>query len=221
MAQIGIIKIKKLIDGLLTFVKDDYDTQISHGYVGESFLERCFDDEDVTEGISYKTTAIEIFTRTPDKLRKVDTRIMFDIDRAPLPTIHLREPAKSKGKQDAISYIGEEFYENLDGSTNDQRRRSFTSNYELLITSMNRHEVIVMEEVMLALLIGAQDTLSLANPFYSFDFSVKELIAQNDLVPNPLFVKSISINASYDKTYPDLTDNHLLRKILFDQKILE
>lgn len=313
MSQIGIIKIKKLVDGLLTFVREDYlskitlqgtlthttanavgvkkkDTISLVGVSGgaiitdttgadillnfsvsltqtclnfvtamsalfltqgivlsasganiifessvagvdfvsptvrdlseESFLLRCFDDEDEMDGILYKDLAIEIFTRTDLEQRKIDTRLMFDLDRAPLPTIHVREPAKSKGKTDAIGYTSEELYENLDGSFQEQRRRSFASQYELMATSMNRHEVIIIEEVMTALLVGAQDTLALANPFYTFDFSVKELIANNELIPNPLFIKSIGLQVNYNKTYPDLSSNQMLGKILFTQNIL-
>lgn len=186
----------------------------------ESFLMRCFDDEDEMDGILYKDLAIEIFTRTDQEQRKIETRLMFDLDRAPLPTIHVREPAKGKGKTDAIGYMGEDFYENLDGSFSEERKRSFQSQYELMATSMNRHEVIIIEEVMMALLVGSQDTLALANPFYTFDFSVKELIANNELIPNPLFIKSIGLHVSYNKTYPDLSSNQMLGKILFTQNIL-
>lgn len=313
MSQIGIIKIKKLVDGLLTFVREDYLSKITlqgtlvhttanavgvkkkdtitlvgtsggviitdvtgadilltystsltqtclnfvaamsalfltqgivltasganiifEAFVAgvdfvsptvrdlseESFLMRCFDDEDEMDGILYKDLAIEIFTRTDEEQRRIETRLMFDLDRAPLPTIHVREPAKGKGKTDAIGYMSEDIYENTDGSYEEERRRSFTSQYELMATSMNRHEVIIIEEVMTALLIGSQDTLALANPFYVFDFSVKELIANNELVPNPLFIKSIGLHVSYNKTYPDLSSNQMLGRILFTQNIL-
>lgn len=199
---------------------EDFVSPVVENMASESFLIRCFDDDDVIDGISFKDLAIEIFTRTNLDSRKIDTRLLFDVDRALIPTIHVREPAKGKGKTDAISYIGEEIYENLDGSYNDQRRRSFDSQFELMITSANRHEVLIIEEVLLALLIGAQDTIALSNPFYTFEFSVKELIANNELVPQPLFIKSIGLNVAYSKYYPDLSNNSMLNKILFTQNIL-
>jgi len=186
----------------------------------ESLLYRYFDNDDIVEGVDYRTLAIEIFTRGTDDHRKIDTRLMFDSDRAMLPTIHVREPAKSKGKQDGIGNMGEDFYDNSDGGFADERRRSFDSQYELMITSMNRHEVIIVEEVLLALFIGAQDSLMLQEPFYNISLSVKELIANNELIPNPLFIKSIGLNLSFDKKYPDISNNKILHKILFDQKIL-
>jgi hypothetical protein len=188
--------------------------------IQESFLYRCFDSDDIIEGVDYTKLAVDIFTRLVTDSRKVETRLLFDPDRASLPTIHVREPSKSKGKQDGIGYIGEGFYENADLSFQEERRRSFDSQFELMITSMNRHEVVVMEEVMLGLLIGAQDSLAIQEPFYNINFVVKELIANNELIPNPLFIKSIMINVSYDKTYPDISNNELLTSILFEQLLL-
>ena len=231
MSQVGILRIKNLVDSLLDFVKSDYEDKVALqstvvlpsdvDHISESFLMRCFDSDDNADEISYKELATEIFTRGESDSRKIGTRIMFDADRANLPTIHVREPAKGKGKTDSIGYRTEDFYENFDGGYTDERRRSFSSQFELMITSPNRHEVIIIEEVLIGLLIGAQDTLALSSPFYTFDFSVKELIANNELVPFPLFIKAIGINVSYDKTYPDLTNNELLNKILFLKKLLQ
>jgi hypothetical protein len=228
MARVGIIRIKKLVDALLEFVQTDYENKVALqileteevDHIAESFLARCFDEDDVTEGIDYLHQAVGIFTRTDADTRKLETRLMFDPDRATLPTIHVREPGKSKGKQDGIGNIDEELYANLDGGFSETRRRSFESQYELMITSANRHEVLIIEEVLLALLIGAQDSFTIQEPFCTMSFSVKELIANNELVPTPLFIKSIGLNLSYDKKYPDISNNVLLNKILFDQNIL-
>ena len=197
-----------------------FDSPTVQNAIDDSFLMRCFDDDDYIEEVSYKKLAIEIFLRQPTDHRKIETRLLFDVDRAALPTIHVREPSKNKGKQDGIGNFDQGFFGNLDDSTQDIRRRSFDSNYELMITSMNRHEVIIIEEVLLALFIGAQDSFVLADPFYTIQFSVKELIANNELVPNPLFIKAIGLNVSYDKKYPDLSEDQILHKILFDQKVL-
>lgn len=220
MANIGILKVKKLIDSLLIFVKQDYEDKLANNISDESFLIRCFDSEDIADDISYKDLAVEIFTRGDQESRKVETRLMYDRERASLPTIHVREPAKGKGKQDSIGYIDEDLFINSDLSYNQVRRRSFDSNFELLITSFNRHEVLIMEEVILALLIGAQDTLALASPFYQFSFNIKELMANNELVPDILFIKSIGLNVSYNKTYPDISNNNMLNSILFKANIL-
>lgn len=220
MAKIGILKLKKLTESLLDFVKQDYETNRDNSTINESFIYRSIDGDDEIDGVEYRELAVELFTRENVDSRKVTVGLMFDADKAHLPQISVREPAKNKGQQDGIGGIGEDLYENEDGSFYGERRKSFTSQYELLITSMNRHEVIVMEEIMLALLIAAQDTLALNNPFYNFNFTVKELMMNNDSFSNQLYVKSIGLNVSYDKSYPNLNESDLLNKILFTHQIL-
>jgi hypothetical protein len=221
MAKIGILKIKRLVEALIEFVKTDYEEKLEEGTESESFLLRCFDDDDYDVDIVYSDLAVDLFTREANtSKRKLETRLLFDRDRATLPTIHIREPGKTKGKMDGIGSLDEEYYTNEDESTQDLMRKSFSSQYELMITSSNRHEVLIIEEVMLALLIGAQDTLALNSPFYLFEFSVKEMMINNDLMPDPLFIKSIGINTSYDKTYPTLGENTFLTSILFEHNIL-
>jgi hypothetical protein len=220
MAKIGILKLKKLTESLLDYVKQDYEANVTAGTISESFLYRCIDEDDIIDGIDYRLLAVELFTRDVDDSRKATVNLMFDYDKVTLPQISVREPAKGKGQQDAIGGMGEYIYEDADGSFFEDRRKSFSSQYELLVTSINRHEVIIMEEIMLALLISAQDTLALNNPFYNFSFSVKELMANSETFSHNLFIKSISINTSYDKSYPNLTGDSLLNKILFTAQIL-
>lgn len=201
-------------------VNTEFVSPVVRNQLEESFLYRCIDDGDIADGINYRELAVEIFTRPTTDHRSIETRLMFDTDRAMIPTVHIREPAKNKGKTDAIGYMGEDIYENLDGGLNEERKRSFGSQYELLITSANRHEVIIIEEVLLALLIGAQDTLALYDPFYVFEFSVKELVANNQLIPDPLFIKGITLYVSYDKTYPNISTDEMLGRILFEANLL-
>jgi hypothetical protein len=218
MAKIGILRVKKLVDALLEYVRTDYASKADHE---ESFLHRCFDDDDAVDGISYKALADEIFIqRTRLDSRNIETRIMFDPDRATLPTIHVREPAKNKGKTDAIGYIDEQVFYNDDGGVSDISRRSFESQFELMITSGNRHEVLIIEEVLMGLLIGGQDSFTSQEPFYQMQLNVKELIMKEDLAPTQLFIKSIGLNLQYDKRFQDISNSATLNKILFEHKIL-
>lgn len=219
MAQIGILRLYKITQSLLDFIKVDYEQRLQENIENESFLYRCIDADDVIDDINYRDLAKEIFTRDKKNSRKVTVQLMFSLDKAMIPQISIREPAKSKGQSDAIGGIGEEIYENLDGSFSEERRKSYTSQYELLITSPNRHEVIIIEEVLLGLFTGAQETLSLINPFYNFNFSVKELMMNHDTFAEQLFIKSIGINVSYEKSYPNLTNNTFLNKILFEHQL--
>jgi hypothetical protein len=220
MAQIGLLRLKRLIVALVEFVKADYLLCVAEERTSESLLYRYFDVDDKDGMIDYRTSAIDLFTRSDKDSRKIDVRTMYDMDRASLPTIHIREASKTKGKQDGIGYIDDP-YENESGTFTDVHRRSFESQYEIWLTSGNRHEVLIMEEVLLGLLIGAQDTLALTEPFYNFNFNSRELILNREGDSTPqLFCKSIGVNVSYDKKYPSLTSNTLLSKILFNMQLI-
>ena len=230
MAQIGILKIKKLVESLVNFVKEDYQQKLQEGYVDESFLNRCFDEDDVDEKINYLSVAQELFVRPVTDSRKLEIRLLFDRDRATLPTIHVREPAKMKGSTDTIGFIGEDLYENdqrydegdepiYPNTYHNSVRRSFNSQFELMITSANRHEVLIIEEVIMALLMGSQDMLHLVLPFYLNQISVKELMFNDNISPN-IFIKAITLNAGYDKTYPEIVKNEIIQKILFEHQLL-
>lgn len=225
MAKVGILKIKKLIDALLEYVHTDYLSKVAlqstvvppstKNYLIDSFVHRCFDDDDSDEGILYRGLAIDLITRPITDSRRIETRLMFDPNRASLPTIHVREPSKSKGRSDSVGITDEELYFDESGEYQFNLRRSFDSQYEVLITSSNRHEVLVLEELLLALFISSQETLCSINPFYLFNFSVKELILNQELAPN-VFIKSIGISTSYDKIYPEILSNEIIEKVLFE-----
>ena len=91
--MIPILRIRKFVDLLIEFIETDYTSQTDKT---NSFLYRTLGD-DTSDGYNFYTEAIELFTRTVKDKRKLETRLMFDPDRAQMPTIHVREPAKNKG----------------------------------------------------------------------------------------------------------------------------
>lgn len=230
MANVGILKIKKLVEALVEYVGEDYQNLNTEGYLNESFLNRCFNSDDNDEGISYLDISKELFIRDKTNSRRLEVRLLFDRDRASLPTIHIREPSKQKGNTDSIGYTDEELFLNELRFDDDNQpifpqtfqyknRRSFNSQFDIMITSANRHEVLVIEEVLVALLMGSQETLTSLLPFHNIQISVKELMFNSDIVPN-IFIKSISLNVQYEKLYPELSINDLFKKILFQHQLL-
>lgn len=223
--QIGIIKIKNLITSLINYVKQDYAAKVAASRESESFLYRVMKENEDEEFDFFELSKQLILRDTTDS-RNLEVRLMFDKDRAQLPTIHVMEPGQVKGKVDGIGNIDDFFYQNTDNLQH-AKRRSFESNFELMITSSNQYEVIVIKDLLIALLIGAEDSLNGVDsndnfeyPFYNFSFASKELMANNDLIPYPLFIKAISIHTTYDIVVPNITSESFLRNIVFQPNIL-
>lgn len=221
--MIPILRIRKFVDLLLEFVETDYTTQIDKT---NSFLYRTLGD-DTSDGYNFYTEAIELFTRTVKDKRKLETRLMFDPDRAQMPTIHVREPAKNKGKQDAIGYAGDEYFkvdtrneqnEVIGSVVTGTKRKSFSAQYELMITAGSTLELVTIKEVLENALISALESMTLSiNAFDLIDFSSREIIAQNSLIPDPVMMQSIILNIEYVKEgIPNLFSEDLLTTIIFN-----
>lgn len=195
MAAIPLLKIKKLVDLIIEFIKTDYENQTDKT---NSFLYKVIGDN-ADNGYDYYTEAISVFTKTTSDKRKLETRLGFDPDRAMIPTIHVREPAKTKGKSDSIGFIGQEYYTNEDGTISNQARKSYSATYDLMITGGNTMEVIMICEVIESALLATYESLTIPDWIDLLDFSTKELIMANDSLPKPLFAKTISIPTSYEK----------------------
>jgi len=195
MALIPILKIKKFVDLLLAFIKVDYDNAVDKE---DSFLFRVLGDEQ-DEGWNFYENAIEIFTRSGSDNRKLETRLMFDRSRAGMPTIHIREPAKNKGKTDSIGFLGDDYFINPDDSVSDTVRKSFSSKFELMITSGNSLECVMIQEVIESAMLASYETLTF--PWFDLiDWTSRELMINDELERSGLFIRSIGLNIDYVKS---------------------
>ena len=52
--------------------------------------------------------------------------------------------------------------------------------------------------------------------FYKIDFNMTELIAEQDLIPLPIFFRSLRIDLASDELIPTLVDEGLLNKLIFE-----
>lgn len=84
---------------------------------------------------------------------------------------------------------------------------------EIMCFSVNMNESILMSEILYALLLGSWDTL--ASQFLKIEFTMKELMMQNNLMPTPIFIRSIGLDLSSEEIVPGLVDTSLLGKIIF------
>jgi len=212
-----ILKIKNFVDLLIAFVRTDYN---SHVDKSDTFLYKLLEGES-HEGWSFYDNAVSLFTRTDTDRRSLATRLLFDRTRADLPTIHVREPAKNNGGFDGIGMLDGGVSVNADGTVSDTSRKTFNSKFELMITSGNSLEVIVIQEVLESAIIAAME--SLVVPFFEVvNLTSRELIMENDIERNMLFVKSIDLDIKYEKSgIPKLYTEQNIQSIIFnDPKLI-
>ena len=227
MATIPILKVKKFVDLLIEFVKTDYEDKTDKT---KSFLYRVLSDN-TSDGWDFYQNGIEIFVRGEDDKRKLETRLMFDRSRAGLPTIHVREPAKNKGSYDGIGFFDDEIVVNESIGLDDQNqplpstisstaRKTFSSQFDIMITSGNSLECVLIQEVLESAMLASLDTLTI--PFFELvDFTSKELMMSDETERNQLFIKSITLNIQYQKDgIPKLYTEENIKKIQFNNPTL-
>ena len=201
--MIPIVKIKKMIEGLLEYVVQDFKNTPDEK---DTFLYKVLNGT-VDGNFDFYQQAKKLFTRTENDPKMLRVVYEYPKDRNGLPVYVIREPGKLKGPANSIGKI-DTFIDAIP-----QYRDSRQSEYEIVCFSDNMMESILMSEVMYVLLVASYDTL--ADQFITIEYSIKELMVSNELMPLPIFIKSIALSVSDDQMVPGLVDSLMLGKILF------
>jgi hypothetical protein len=193
-------KLKKTLDGLLLWVgNNETDTTIP---TDEKFLYRLFNGE-VYDGYNFLVQARSIIGRTNNSSRKLETRMQYDPTRTTMPTIHITLPADNVGKQNSVGMgLSNDLYTNDDGYYHGQYQRGFNTNYDLIVTSGNANEAALIYELLMHLFIAAADTLN--QEFDLFSYKGREMMMNNDAVPDRILMKTISLNVEFKRYAPSI-----------------
>ena len=208
---IPVVKLKSILDGLIEYIRVDFETQTDEA---DTFLYRVLAGNR-TDGYDFYEEGKNIFLRTSTSSRKIETRLMFTKDIAPTPTIHVREPARIKGIYNTIGGIVGGRIDFPNNVYTAEYRDTKKANYEYVITSDNPLETVLIAEVIYTLLLGAWETLH-TQLFDLFDFGLKELLANNELVPYPLYIKAIDLTVQFENTVPGIQRSTLCDVINFE-----
>ncbi len=216
--NIPIVKLKRFLDGLIEYIRTDLETRINAGLEAESFLYQVLEGNR-TDGFDFYEEGKNIFSRTSTSSRKIETRLMFTKDIAPTPTIHVREPAKVKGIFNSIGGLDNQRIDLQTGYLS-QYRDTKKASYEFVCTSDNPLEAVLVSEVIYSGFVAAHETL-IALGFSLFDYGMKELIANNELIPYPLYIKSIELTVQFENTIPSIQSGLLCDIINFQPPTIE
>lgn len=189
----------RIVEGLIVHVKNDWESKSdkSTTMIYQVFHGLLHDKKD------YYSQAIDLFTRRIDHPRRVSARLFFDAERAKMPTIHITMPADSDGENSigvGESGMPENMVETATQLTPMYERR-FDTTFQIICTSDNHAEVLIMYHMLRAGLISIFDTISLAG-LENAKMSGQELRIKSDLVPENIFMRGIGITSSYEVKVP-------------------
>jgi len=197
--EISIVKIKNVVSDLLAWVRADLVTNVSTPTL--SWLYQEFNGI-VLDDTNFYTQLKHLVEQGDTDRRKLEVRLMFDKERANLPTIHIHYPNEDGRTGDNTVNTGFLGVDIISDRSVNKYSRSFIGQYELIITGGNSLEVVMLYEFMDALLIAGADTLSFN--FDKFEFSGKQLMANQDIIPHLTFYRAIGLSLQSKKIVSSL-----------------
>ena len=199
-----------LLDGikkLLTLIRTDYQNNIAD--TTQSLLYRILNGNNLQR---YKMfdQAVSVFITKPDDPRNLDVNLFFNAKRASIPTLHITLPSESE-KNNVMAagegYRDPIFDENI-GEYKKVFNRRFNAGYNMIITSDNTNEVVLIYHFMRSALISLSPHLTLAG-LQNIKLSGGDLQLNSDIVPSNIFIRSTNINFEYDVEAIELSSSQL------------
>ncbi len=197
------IRIFRILNYLLGYVKTDLATKISASVESEAWLYRVFFGIEFGS-FDFYTQIKALIQATDEKKKKLELVLGWDKDRATLPTIHIHTPMENKGRINGIGvgFDEVEYFENADSTVTYSFNRSFLSNYEIIASGGSREEVTAIYELVKTLMIAGSNMFLYEFP--SFEFSGRDIMLKPELIPTGIFLKSVMIQLDYSLNVPEL-----------------
>lgn len=212
--MILISRIKQIVDGLLAYIQYDYESVPET----QTFLYHMF--WGVRDGqFDFYEQAKALFLRKNTNPRKIQVKMEYPKDKSHMPCIIVREPGRSTDKPAPLGGYGAPDPDSFGVPEYEREgfRQPSLSKIDLMCFSDNMLESILIGEVMYALLIGARNTFE--EEFAYFDFSTNELIAENNLFPQPILIKNVSIEVEDIGDYASIIRPEIVRRFIIEDAI--
>jgi hypothetical protein len=158
---------------------------------------------------NWYTQAVEVFiNRGVDHPKYLDTRLFFDRERAPIPTIHIMLSGETKGKDGIGLDEGFNPEQVISGSQRPVFNRQFEVNANIVITSDNTFETVIIYTVMKSMLISIMNHIMLKG-FINPNISGRDITLSQELAPNGIYARTINFTAGYEHSVPEVVLNKI------------
>lgn len=198
----------------LAYVRMDYANNIADET--KSLLYRLLHDQEVERYKLYEQ-AKAIFVAEEDDPRLLDVNLFFNANRNGVPTIHITLPSESTVNN--TLGIGEGYrdpiFDEIAGTYKEVYNRRFRASYNLVITSDNTNEVILIYNTLKSILISLFNHMNLSG-LEKIELGGRDIQINSTLVPLNIFMRSISVDFEYNVGAIDLFDHKMFNSILFN-----
>lgn len=212
-----------IVTKALKFLREDYALQTDKS---TTFLSRVLAGNSI-ERYDLATQAKQVFIDNDiDNPRFLGVQLMFNMEREGLPTVHITLPSEQTqtggngiGSDEGYleDIIIEEIVDSDDNVTTPYRRNSvytrrFQSTYNIVITSDNSNEVILIYHTIRALLIALIPSISLSG-LENVAFGGQDVQLYAGLANKNMYVRAIAVTLQYETSAPSVFDNKAFKDI--------
>lgn len=223
MIIIPELLLHKSVSNALQYIREDYAAQSDKS---KSYLCRVLKDMKF-ERYDYSVQGVDVFiNKTAENTRFLEVDLMFNMERNGAPTIHITLPAEDTQKNGngigndlgyAENIVESSTFHNdgtldVQGSTTEVFTRRYQAVYNLVITSDNSNEVILIFHVLKALMTSFKISMHLAG-LENISIGGRDLNINSELVPKTLFFRAIAVSLEYESSAPNIFQDPLFRTI--------
>jgi hypothetical protein len=193
----------------------------------KSVLYRLYSEVDSSikgvDQIEWYKQAKELFLRDKLHPKKIQTRMHFDASMASVPAIHINLPGE-QAINDGIGvdkgYMPGSYDE--PGNYQHTHTRGFQTNFNIVITSDNEIETLILYHTIRASFISMMDYLEIWG-LRNIKLSGGDLQFNPEFVPPHLFIRYIGLNFFYEVDVPSFLRDRIvdINKVFFEGTIKE
>lgn len=168
----------------------------------------------VMNKFNYLDQAKSIFLRSSGDPRKLQVTVGYNIERNGLPTIHILLPQENESDKGIGMGAGyqPDFIDEEEGIFSETFTNVFKSTYNLMITSDNSSEAILIYHALKNVLFSIFEhfeLMGLRDP----KFGGQDLQFNNDLVPPTVFHRNLLISFFYETTVKSILRQKLIKSL--------
>ena len=206
------------IRNIVNFLKEDYK---GNSDKSKSYLGLLLSDSGGIENYNFLEQADSVFGEKNDNPRDIQVNMFFNKKMANIPSVHLMmagdgEQVEGEGIGVDEGYIGGTEVENDDDTVTYRNKfsRRYKGAYNIVITSDNSNEVLLLYNVLRACGVAITQSLNLAG-IESARLSGSDINLNPDSVPNGVFARSLTLQYQYEIRVPSLFTSERLAKVAF------
>jgi len=208
------------LEKALQFVRTDYATNIAANTEQDSYLYRILQGVGI-ERYTYFTQGKKVFLAAEDDPRLLNIDLVYNMNVNKVPSVYIALANEQNGQNGLGLDEGyQQDLENEDGTALSVFTRRKNTSYNIMITSDNSNEVVMIYHFLYALLTSLTPHMNMRG-LENISIGGQDLQLRGDLIPKSIFMRALAINLQYEISVPDLSRNPTAGDIFFSGSPVE